>query len=127
MFKLIYLAKKIKGLTPIGLLIILGITGILVMIAIPRVPTYKSMEHDSQAKASLRSLFLACKSYWSENPPTSVCSLEGVTESAYGFVKDTNISVVISNGEEDTFHANAQQTGSSSSYSIDSLGNIIIS
>ena len=117
-------AKNEKGFTLIELLIVLTIIGILAAIIIPQFSSYKKREYDSQAKASLHNLYLACKSFWSENTSTSPCKLSSVNESSYGFVQDTSIRVVINNGEENDFDADAQHTSSPISYSINSLGHI---
>ena len=91
-------SMKKKGFTLIELLIAIAIIGILAAIAIPQFSAYKKRAYDSQAKASLHNLYLACKSYWSENTSESDCGLARATQTKYGFVQDTNINVVINTG-----------------------------
>ena len=117
-------AKNEKGFTLIELLIVLTIIGILAAIIIPQFSSYKKREYDSQAKASLHNLYLACKSYWSDNTDNNLCVISRVIGDTYGFVQDTNINMVINNGEKNKFNADAQHVSSAISYSIDSFGNI---
>ena len=121
---MINLAKKEKGFTLIELLIVISIIGILAAIAIPQFASYRERAYDSQAKSALYNLYLACKAYWADNASSDACTLEQASTTTYGFLQDGNISVVINNGEENTFDVDSKHTSSSKSYSIDSLGNI---
>ena len=116
--------KAQKGFTLIELLIIFTIIGILVSIAVPQFTAYEEKAYDSQAKATLNNLYLACKAFWADNSGTETCDLETVADIDYGFSQDSMINLKIRNGSESGFASEAQHKSSSKSYSIDSQGNI---
>lgn len=118
--------KEEKGFTLIELLIVIAIIGILAAIAIPQFTAYKERAYDSQAKAALHNIYLACKAYWTDNTGSSNCALATATATTYGFVQDSTISVDVPSASqtESAFAATSQHTTSSKSYSVNSLGNI---
>lgn len=67
-----------KGFILIELLIVIAIIGILAAIAIPQFSAYKTRAYDSDAKANLHNLFLACKVYWADNGATASCTAASV-------------------------------------------------
>lgn len=115
---------KEKGFTLIELLIIIAIIGILAAIAIPQFSQYKERAYNSQTKAALHKVFLACKAYWADNGSATACSIPAITSATYGFTQESTQNINITNGTETGFAANAQHTSSSTSYAIDSEGNI---
>ena len=122
--KQLFNLKSHKGFTLVELLLIIGIIGILVAIAIPQFLAYKERAYDSQTKAALHSLYLACKSYWADNTADDICTLGSDFTTTYGFTPDITMRLTIRDGTENSFNVRGQHTSSSNSYSIDSLGNI---
>ena len=113
-----------KGFTLIEILIVIAIIGILAAIAIPQFNQYKERASNSAIKADLHNLYLACKTYWLNNTSSDECGLSTITQANYGFIHSPGVTLVITNGTENTFSARANHASSSNSYSIDSQGKI---
>jgi len=112
-----------SGFTMIELLIVVAIIMILAVVAIPQYSQYKNRANDADAKSTLHSIFLGCKSYWSDSGSSNNCDIAAISSTTYGYVPATRISVS-ANGAENAFLGTASSIDSPNSYTIDQNGNI---
>ena len=120
-------ARNEKGFTLIELLIVIAIIGILAAIAIPQFNAYKQRAYDSDAKANLHNLFLACKAYWADETGAQDCDLTKATEASYGYNQSANVTIVTgtgANAQELAWTANAKHSASPQTWYQTSNGNI---
>ncbi len=116
--------RNARGFTLIELLIVIAIIGVLSAIAIPQFNLFKQRAYDSDARANLHNVFLACKAYWGDNISTSDCDLN-IAANSYGFMQSANVNITINNGVEDFWNAQAQHMASTTpAFTQDPAGNI---
>ena len=111
------------GFTLVELLIVIAIIAILAAVAIPKYNQYKSRALDADAKSALHTIFLSCKTYWTDSGPTNNCDIATISSTTYGYTQSSNISVS-ANGNENAFLGVASQIDSPNSFFINSSGNI---
>jgi type IV pilus assembly protein PilA len=116
-----------KGFTWVELLIVIAIISILSAIALPQFGAYKERGYNSDTKASLHNLYLACKAYWAENGAAGTCTAAGVTNATFGYTSSATITIADgTDGSKTGFTATATNSagGNAAGYGIDSNGTI---
>jgi len=117
-------ARNEKGFTLIELLIVIAIIGILAAIAIPQFSLYKQRAYESDAKANLHNLFLACKAYWADQTSGDPCSVNTAIVS-YGYFQSQDVEVVVATPDEIGWSATGQHTAQISNFfTQNSAGNM---
>ncbi len=113
-----------KGFTLIEFLIVIAIIGILAAIAIPQFSAYKNRAYQSDSKAALQNLFMACKAYWADKTPMTNCEVSEVKAEEYGFTKSDDVTVAVTMKTAADFAATALHGADSTSvtYTIDKNG-----
>jgi hypothetical protein len=71
----------------------------------------------------LHNVYLGCKAYWADSGSLSSCDNTQYTLTTYGYIQSADVSIV-GTGTETAFAGTAQNTNSTNSYSINSLGTI---
>jgi prepilin-type N-terminal cleavage/methylation domain-containing protein len=122
----IFATKRVINATAfslVELLVVLVITGLLAVIAIPQFISYQSRAVDSQMKGDLKNAAQAMESYFAENKvyPTSVAAIVAV-----GFSQSDGVGLTITLTSPSGFRITAAKpSGTQPSFTFDSTtGNI---
>ena len=116
--------KNKNGFTLIELLIIIAIIGILAAIVIPQFSHYRMQVYNSDAKANLHNIYLACKEYWVDNARSDPCSVDIAKMISYGYAQSINVVVTVISGHEYNFKATAKHDSSNQTFTIDKIGDV---
>ncbi|GEM_PF-275855 len=102
--------------------IVIAVIGILAAIAIPQFSQYKERAYNSNAKADLHNIYLACKAFWADNLSTTPCTIQVIKKSMYGYTKGTDVSVEIRVPTESNFVAWSKHDSSGKAYLMNEAG-----
>jgi len=118
-----------KGFTLLELLIAIAIISILATVAISKFSVPQIRAYDTNAKGELRSVFTACKDFWTFNSSNNSCLLTTVSNTEYGFMPSADVEITIesnANNTEYDFYATASHISSSNTFEIDYKGTVSI-
>ncbi|MEE9258698.1 MAG: type II secretion system protein [Nitrospinaceae bacterium] len=113
-----------KGSALNELLITIAILGTLAAASTPDLSSFKTWAHNIYTQAHLHNLYLACKTYWTNNSGTDSCSLTIVKQTTYGFVQSAHVTVVMEGDTELTFSARARHNSEDTEYTVCAHGDI---
>ena len=83
-----------SGFTPIELLIVIAIIGILAGIGILQYTQYKIRAHDAHSKQALKDMHLLCNAYWLDTDALQGCDLPKIKDAAYGFNQNSDVEAL---------------------------------
>ena len=113
--------RKISWITIV--FVTVGVVALGAALIIPQFNTYCCRSHDSDSKADLHNIFLACKAYWADNGSESICSPEIASGPAYGYIQSADVTIS-ARGTETDFSGTAQSINSTKTFQVDFNGTI---
>ncbi len=117
--------KRQDGFTLIELAVAMLIIAIVAVIAVPQFSQYRDRANDANVQSNLRSVFLACKDFWTFNNSTNSCLLTTLSNNTYGYTPSDTVEISIDSDENNTeydFVAAASHSSSSNVFVIDHRG-----
>jgi type IV pilus assembly protein PilA len=111
------------GFTLMELLIVIAIIGILAAIAVPQFHQYKARSYDSDTKANLHNLFIACKAYWADVGAGNNCQVVTASLTTYGYIQSPRVSIN-ANGTDWIFTATATHLDAVRTFNLTDSGSI---
>jgi hypothetical protein len=115
-----------KRLIPAGLAIVF-VTVILttaILAAATSPNRYRGRAYDSDTKANLHNIYLACKAYWADSGSSSNCDLDIAALTTYGYIQSSRVVVAGNGGHEKKFNITAMHQESKKAFEVDELGGI---
>lgn len=94
------------------------------LIYAPAFNNYSFRTYNSKAKASLHSLYLACKAYWADKGAEKNCDVETASQPAYGFILSDKVILSLRLGKKSDFEVMAKHKSGDITFFMDSNGNI---
>jgi hypothetical protein len=80
--------------------------------------------YDSDAKANLHNIYLACKAYWADSGSSNACNVDIFTLTTYGYIQSADVVVSEGGGHEQNFSIMAKSKHSKKAFEINTLGEI---
>ena len=80
--------------------------------------------YDSDTKANLHNIYLACKAYWADSGSSKGCNDDVFTLTTYGYIQSSGVLLGDGGGHELNFSIMAKSKNSENAYKINSLGTI---
>ena len=117
---------RVGRLIPAGLMII-ATTYLLVIASGDAVTAGHNgrRAYDSDTKANLHNIYLACKAYWMDKGASNNCNLDVASGTSYGYIRSSGVVVLgDGGGHELNFSIMAKSKNSENAYKINSLGTI---
>jgi ankyrin repeat protein len=118
-------SKKKSKVSLIGACLALGFAGFLVwpMIVSQFSSSCGCRAPDSDTKANLHNVYLACKAYWADSGSENICDMDIATRTTYGYIQSAKVKVAIF-GDESDFLGLAYSERSEKVFKIDAQGAI---
>jgi prepilin-type N-terminal cleavage/methylation domain-containing protein len=119
--------KNEKGFTLVELMVALVIIAILAGVAISSFTAIKTRTYDAATQTNLRSVFQACKDYWTFGNSDNSCLLSTISNDKYGYSPSPDVEVTIdsnANNTEYDFVATARHTSSTNAFMMDFSGSV---
>ncbi|NIT82529.1 MAG: hypothetical protein GWM98_13165 [Nitrospinaceae bacterium] len=84
---------------------------------------YKARAYQSDAKSSLRNIYLACKAYWADHGSDRSCNLNIAQTTTYSYIQSRDV-VITAGGSEKEFHGIAGHLRDNGWFMINPKGEI---